>query len=331
VQIKKESDGPDKIEAGVLQINPSRKVLITGASGFLGRYIFNELTAKGYEVHTIGRSAFDSKNHFLCDLGNEEPNLAGQSYDWIIHSAGKAHVVPRTIGEKEDFFRVNERGIENLFRALDANSIKPTSVSIISTVAVYGVSSGSNITEQHPLGAMDPYGKSKKNAEQIAMNYAEKIGARLSILRLPLIAGKNPPGNLGAMIKGMKNGRYFGIGQSKAKRSIVLAADVAMYLPQLSHVGGVFNLSDGVDVTFKELETLLSKLLKSTPPRSLPFFVAWLAALFGEFLLFFGIHFPINFNTLSKITTDLTFSSEKAKKAGWNPRSVLTVPNEIIE
>ena len=198
-------------------------------------------------------------------------------------------------------------------------------------MAVYGVISGSRISEEHALNATDPYGKSKKNAEQIAVKYAESIDARLSILRLPLIAGKKPPGNLGSMIKGMKSGRYFGIGKSNAQRSIVLATDVANHLPLLAGTGGVYNLSDGKDVTFKDLETLMSDLLNISPPRSLPYFVAWLAAFFGEFLLFFGMHLPINFNTLSKITTDLTFSSEKALKAGWNPRSVLDAPNELIE
>ena len=66
-------------------------------------------------------------------------------------------------------------------------------------------------SENSDLLAKDPYGRSKIEAEAMIIEWAQKHAVKFLILRLPLIAGINPPGNLGSMINGIKKGFYFNI------------------------------------------------------------------------------------------------------------------------
>lgn len=182
------------------------KLLFTGASGFLG-YNTLPLLIKQYEtVHTMGLTDADD---IKVNLAKEVPPI-NTHYDIVLHACGKAHVVPRTEAEKQAFFDVNYQGTVNLCAALEKVGV-PKSLVFISTVAVYGCESGELITEEHPLNGEIPYAKSKIMAEEYLTQWCEKNGVVLGILRPSLLAGKNAPGNLGAMVNGIKKGFYMNI------------------------------------------------------------------------------------------------------------------------
>src|ERR1017187_1972730 len=233
------------------------KILLTGASGFLGQTIKYVLTE--HEIISLARKAADIN----VDLALDIPVLS--IFDIIIHAAGKAHSIPKTETEKQEFFDVNVQGTNNLLKAIE-NSGVPKAFVFISTVAVYGKESGNLICEDEPLSAKDPYGLSKIAAEKLILEWCEKKNVICTILRLPLIAGHNPPGNLGAMIKGISNGYYFNIAGGKAKKSIVLAVDVAHAIPRIAEIGGVYNLTDGNHPSFIELSRLLANQLNKKQP-----------------------------------------------------------------
>lgn len=290
-------------------------ILLTGASGFLGKHIFKELSEHG-NVHTLSRSADAT---FNVDLAIEQPEL--QDYDLVVHCAGKAHVVPKSDLEIKAFFDVNVNGTQNLLSGLEKLNNFPKSFVLISTVAVYGRNAGLMINEDSALNAQDPYGKSKVEAEKIVKEWCDNNGVTCAILRLPLLAGENPLGNLGAMINGMRKGYYFNIDGGKARKSIVMASDVAKIIPVTSKIGGVYNLTDGVHPSFKELSSIISQQLKKGNPMSIPLWFAKLVARFGNLL---GKRAPIDTDKLEKITSSLTFDDSKARKIlGWNPGKVL--------
>lgn len=116
--------------------------------------------------------------------------------------------------QRNDFFDVNLQGTKNLCTALEQSGI-PKSFIFISTVAVYGCDSGENITEEYPLNGTTPYALSKIKAEKYLEEWCAMHNVKLSILRPSLIAGPNPPGNLGAMIHGIENGKYLSIAGEK--------------------------------------------------------------------------------------------------------------------
>jgi nucleoside-diphosphate-sugar epimerase len=289
--------------------------LLTGANGFLGKYIYLELSKFG-SVDTLGRSGAT----WNIDLSTSEPPL-DKEYQLVVHSAGKAHSVPKTEAEKQVFYDVNLKGTENLLKALDLASRKPHSFVFISTVAVYGLESGLNIREDQPLNASDPYGKSKILAEELVAAWCNENNVICSILRLPLIAGENAPGNLKAMIKSIASGYYFNIAGGHARKSIVLAQDVAEIIMHVAEVGGLYNLTDGYHPSFAELSAAIAaQLNKKAPSLNMPIFVAKLLGKLGDIL---GERAPVNSAKIQKITSDLTFNDDKARRLlNWKPQAV---------
>jgi nucleoside-diphosphate-sugar epimerase len=186
---------------------------------------------------------------------------------------------------------------------------------------VYGKYFGIAIDENTPLLAKDPYGLSKIHAEQLILDWCKKHNVICTILRLPLLVGQNPPGNLGAMIKGIQKGYYFNIAGGNAKKSMVLATDVAKSILKVAEIGGIYNLTDGYHPSFKDLSNHISIQLGKKKPKNIPYWLAMIVSKFGDFL---GYKVPLNTNNLKKITSDLTFDDRKAKESfGWNPTPVL--------
>jgi nucleoside-diphosphate-sugar epimerase len=287
-------------------------ILLTGANGFLGKHIVNEFKVK---LVTLGRNY---QSDISVDLSKEIPLLP--KADLVIHSAGKAHSVPKTDIERQSFFEVNVKGTENLLKGLEKAGL-PKQFVFISSVSVYGVISGNHIKEEQPLMAKDPYGASKISAEKLVQDWCAKNNIICTILRLPLVIGKNPPGNLGAMIHGIRKGFYFNIAGGSAKKSMVLADDISKFLLKAAEIGGVYNLTDGYHPNFHEMSHLISKQLGKGNVNNMPIWIAKIFAFFGDTL---GSKFPINSDKLNKLKATLTFDDSKARLAfGWNPQSVL--------
>lgn len=289
-------------------------VLVTGASGFLGKYIFDNLN--NYNVKTLSRL----NSNYNIQLQVCIPKFI-EVFNIVIHAAGKAHSVPKNKSEKQAFFDVNVKGTQNLLSAIELSATLPKSFVFISTVAVYGVNQGERINENTPLLAKDPYGLSKIQAEQLVLEWCQKNNIICTILRLPLLVGENPPGNLGAMIKGVKKGYYFNIAGGLSRKSMVLAEDVANILIKVSEVGGIYNLTDGFHPSFYELSNAIAKKYGKTKVFNVPYFIAKSIGFVGDVI---GVEFPLDSNKLKKITSDLTFDDSKAREVlGWNPKKVL--------
>jgi len=221
-------------------------ILITGASGLLGSVISRNLTRLQNNITTIGISDTDD---IYCNLGSTIPTLTS-NFDWVLHVAGKAHIVPKDSKEIADFYQVNFEGTKNLLIGIEQSGNIPQSIVYISTVAVYGKEKGEMINESHSRDATDPYGKSKILAEDFLLEWGNKHNVKIGIIRPPLIIGFNAPGNLGSMIKGIRSGRYLNIDKGRAKRSMVLADDLAAFIPTIAEQGGIYHLTDGQHPSF---------------------------------------------------------------------------------
>ena len=288
-------------------------ILLTGGSGFLGKSIQLALS-KDNSIFSLSRTAGDYK----FTLENEIPNF-NQAFDLVIHAAGKAHSIPKTQEEKKQFYDVNVLGTQNLLKGLEVSGV-PQQFVFISSVSVYGLESVVSISEEQPLLAKDAYGLSKIEAEILVSEWCKLNNVVCTILRLPLLVGENPPGNLGAMIKAIDKRYYFNIGGGKAKKSMVLAEDVAEFIPIVANRGGVYNLTDGYHPSFFELSSAIARKIKKSAPMNMPLFIAKALGFMGDFL---GSKVPINSQKLKKITADLTFDDSKARSVGWQPRRVL--------
>lgn len=290
------------------------KMLLTGSNGFLGLHIFKALNSF-LNITSLSRA----NSEIACDLVKNPPQLT--NFDIVIHAAGKAHSVPKTSLEKQAFFEVNFKGTQNLLQGLEESKSLPKAFIFISSVAVYGRENGINISEDAPLLAKDPYGLSKIQAEQLVIEWCKRNNVICTILRLPLLVGANPPGNLDAIIKGIKMGYYFNIAGGRVQKSMVLASDVAQCILKVSEIGGIYNLTDGYHPTFNELSRTISLQLGRKFVPDMPLFFAKILAKIGDLI---GDKFPVNSDKLSKIMAPLTFDDTKAREAfGWSPSPVL--------
>ena len=291
------------------------KLLFTGGTGFLGRNI-KPILDKNYEVTTIGIMDTDMiKANFVSDI----PQLP-ERYDIVLHAAGKAHIYPKTEAERQAFYDVNLKGTIHLCDALE-NAGLPKAFIFISTLNVYGDEPGNmNTEDDRPLVGSSPYADSKILAEEYLTKWCKKNNVVLTILRPALLAGKGAPGNLGAMINGIRTGAYLSIAGGKAKKSVLMVDDIAHLVPLVAEKGGVYNVCDDHNPFFGELEATIAKQLGKRKPIIIPYWMAKCLALVGDVFSFF----PINSARLEKIVTSDTWSNEKAKRElGWQPLDVL--------
>lgn len=291
-------------------------ILLTGASGFLGTAI-KTICEKKHKVVTIGRQ---KGNGIVCDLATQNPTI--DNIDAVIHAAGKAHIYPKTEAEKQSFFDVNVTGTKHLLESLEHLNIKH--FIFVSSVSVYGLGRGEQIGEDVALKGNSPYALSKIQAEQLIVDWCKQKQIPYLIVRLPLVVGPNPLGNLGKMIDAIQRGRYVRIAKGNARKSMVLASDVASlferWLSASIPNSGIYNLTDGHHPTFYELEEALKvKFNKRTIP-TVPLYLATMMGKFGDRFSFF----PVNSQTIEKITCTFTFSDAKARKElNWSPTSIL--------
>ena len=271
---------------------------------------------KSYEVTTIGITNRDMINSNLVTGVPELP----ESYEVVLHAAGKAHVYPKTDEEIKAFYDVNYVGTVNLCKALEKVGL-PKSFIFISTLDVYGLAVGENIDESFPVRPITHYAISKLQAENFLIKWAEENGVTLGILRPSLMVGPNPPGNLKSMINGIKKGYYVNIAGGHTRKSLMMIHDIAHLVPKIEEIGGIYNVCDNHHPSYAELSACISMQLgKRRPPLSIPYWMAWCMAKVGDIIGFL----PIDSHRLEQLTKSNTYSNEKAKRIlNWEPLDVI--------
>ena len=147
---------------------------------------------------------------------------------------------------------------------------------------------------------------------------------------MPLIVGYNPPGNLGNMINSIKKNRFFLVDNGKAKKSMVLANDVAKLIINIKGQSGIYNLTDGHHPSFNEITNIITDKFKKRNSISLPYFIVKFASIIGTVL--FGRKFPLTSDVLAKMTNDLTFDDSRARKyINWKSKKLLKIYTIIYE
>lgn len=292
-----------------------KSLLFTGGSGFLGNNC-KPILEKEYDITTCGISKTDD---IKANFAKEIPEFL-MKYDVVLHACGKAHSVPKTEAEIQQFYDINYQGTINLCKGLEKAGL-PESFIFISTASVYGVEAGELIAEDTPLKANTPYGKSKVMAEEFLQKWCRDNHVTLTILRPTLMAGHNAPGNLGAMVDGINKGFYFNIAGGKARKSMLMAEDIAYLVIHAEKKGGIYNVCDDTHPSYKEISESIARQQGKRPPNSIPYWLAFCLAKIGDCL---GKKAPINSLRLKKLTETCTYSNEKARRElHWAPMNVL--------
>ena len=230
------------------------KILITGASGFIGSFIVEEALKRGFETWAAVRKSSsrewlqDERIHFIeLNLSSKDQlisQLRGQDFDYVVHAAGVTKCL-----NKADFHRINTEGTKNLAEALIALQIPLKRFVFVSSLSIFGA-----IKEQQPYEEIresdtpqpnTEYGRSKLAAEQ----YLASLGARLPyiILRPTGVYGPREKDYF-IMAKSIKGHSDFAVGFKRQDITFVYVEDVvqAVFLA-LDHGenGRQYFLSDG--------------------------------------------------------------------------------------
>lgn len=229
-----------------------KKILITGASGFIGSFIVEEALRRGFETWAAVRATSsrrylqDSRIRFLeLDLQDEEKlteQLRPHRFDYVVHAAGVTKC-----SDPADFFRVNRDGTAHLFHAIKSLAMPVERVVFLSSLSVFGA-----IHERQPYtpitDADQPqpntcYGRSKLEAERAARD----SGLPVVILRPSGVYGPREQDYF-MMAKSIKGHLDFAVGLQRQDITFVYVRDVveAVFLSLTGGtVGHAYFLTDG--------------------------------------------------------------------------------------
>lgn len=174
----------------------TKKVLVTGADGFIGSHLTEALVRAGYEVRAfvlynslgswgwLDRCDSDVKGRFEVFAGDvRDPNgvrTAMKECDAVLHLAALI-AIPYSYHSPDTYIDTNVKGTLNIVQA--ARDLGVSRVVQTSTSEVYGTARFVPITEEHPLQGQSPYSASKIGADQIAMSFHASFGTPVVLLR----------------------------------------------------------------------------------------------------------------------------------------------------
>lgn len=306
------------------------RVLVTGATGFIGTHLVGALRAAGAAVTALDLDVSkagapgDGVNWIrgdLFDAGSLARALRGA--DTIIHLVAKTHDFS-AVEDEAEYHRVNVLGTRRLLEACRPESVRH--VVYFSSVKAMTEASEGILDETCPPRPTTAYGRTKLAAEQDVRQAGIAKGFRTTTLRLPMVYGPGNKGNVYRMIAAVDRGRFALIGRGENRRSMVYVKNVVeatlAVAPRRDLPGDVYLVTDGADYSVRELYEAIARGLGRRPlPFGIPLFAAGLLARVGDAGgRITGRSLPFNSGALAKLTGDLRFSSERIRReAGYTP------------
>jgi nucleoside-diphosphate-sugar epimerase len=272
------------------------KILISGSNGFIGNFLKENFILNGHKVVSIGLS---SLNDFEIDLSKEYSNLEGD-FDIVIHSAGIVHSEAHSNNLDSNLF-VQDVNITNNF----LKSIKKINYKKfihLSSVSIYGLESGENISTRSCIQPNSGYGLSKFVSEKLVESFIPK--EKILILRLPLVNGINPKGNIKGVVNAINRGYMVLFKNNLCKKSIMELPDLFNFIANSAlEINGIYNI--------KSYDIFLNDFILSLAGDNKKKIIV--VPLFVLKILFFvsNLFFLKNINIkIKKIKNSLTFSSD---------------------
>jgi len=250
-------------------------VLITGATGFVGRATCERLVAEGHAVTAAVRSPDELRVRTVVvgDVGPQTDWVnALENCDTVVHLAAHVHAMRASIGQSVDFHRINAEGSARL--ALQAARAGVRRMIYLSSVKVSGESSGARaLIENDPPSPVDDYGISKAEAEKRLKTIAVETGLELVILRPPLVYGPGVKANLLQLLRVVDAGIPLPFSSIDNRRSLLgvenLAQAIEICLEHPAAANRIFFVSDDHDVSTPGLIREIALAL-GRPPRLFP-------------------------------------------------------------
>ncbi|VXB83340.1 putative nucleoside-diphosphate-sugar epimerase protein [Pseudomonas sp. 8AS] len=259
----------------------NRRVLVTGAYGFIGRHVAKCFSNYGYHVTGIGHGNWcgDEQEAYGVDrwcsdsvsFESLSTRLFGETFDVIVHCAGSGSVFFSMSHPHDDFVSsVSTTAATLEYARLHAPQAK---FIYLSSAAVYGAVEALPISESEPLKPLSPYGVHKLLCEELCRSYSNNFNLTVTVVRLFSIYGDGLKKQLlwDACNK-IVAGDYSFSGTGAEVRDWLHVTDVAELIVRLSNVSSdnfVFNGGAGVGVSVKDI---LVKLFQANTVQGEPYF-----------------------------------------------------------
>ena len=298
---------------------PGQRVLVTGATGFIGRALVAHLNSLGWAV-TAGVRTLPASCQRVPGVDYEEVGEIGPDTQWrsalravthVVHAAARVHVMRNE--SVVDFVRVNEQGTARL--AQEAASHDVRRLLLLSSIKVNG-----ETTRERPFRADDvpapgdAYARSKLAAEQALWRACAGSALDGVVVRLPLVLGYGAKANVARLVRLVARGVPLPLASVKNWRSLLslgnLCDFVTLALVHPRSSGRVWLVSDGEDLSTPELVRRIAAAL-GRPARLAPCPVALLRGL-GRV--------TGRYAEVTRLTGSLQVDIEPARRElGWDP------------
>lgn len=299
------------------------RIVVTGASGFIGRPLTASLAAHGHDGVAVGRRLIQGVPETWTALTRADALAAKEEQsrcDVIIHLEVKHHVGCPTAADRDGFTAVNVEGTKAWLDWADHHGVNRF-ILASSVKAVH--QSGGICDENAPLETADAYGSSKASAEEAVRSWANATRNRTAtILRFAPVYGAENEANAASFARQILRGKPCLIGSGRARKSLlslrnaVAAIEYALARKETGCM--VFNVSDVGSVSLKELACLISTAARAPQPRHVPWLIGACVAKLGDAVeLITRREFPLNSRKLTTLTTDSVFPADKLLAAGF--------------
>ena len=282
------------------------KILVTGASGFIGKNLIKYLQYKSFNLLPFSRN-------FGMDYKNLDAKYIDEkSVEIIIHLAGKAHDLKNTSIEQE-YFTVNTGLTIDIFDAFLKSKAK-TFIYFSSVKAVKDHYSDVLFEDTTP-SPFTAYGISKFNAEKYLLSKINSTEKRIIIFRPCMIHGPGNKGNLNQLYNLVSKNIPWPLGSFNNYRSFCSIDNLCFIINEIicrqEISSGIYNMSDDDPISTKRLIELIGISLNSKP--MILFFnknIIQFIAKLGDI-----INLPLNSERLNKLTESYIVSNAKLKDA----------------
>jgi nucleoside-diphosphate-sugar epimerase len=298
-----------------------KRILVTGATGFIGSRLVTELRSRGVAVTAAVRNETRLPEPIrtvrIDDVGPATSwSEALEGCDCVIHLAARVHMMrDASVDPLLEYRRVNVGGTVNLAKQAEAAGVGR--FVFISSIKVNGDTSpsGRGFRETDSPAPNDPYGISKAEAEQALAALAAESGLEFVIIRPPLVYGPGVKANFLSMTRWLQRGVPLPLGSFVANRRSLVAVDnlIDLIITCAEHPAAaneIFLAGDGEDLSTTELLRRTAAAL-GVRPRLLPVPVAVLAT---------AARVLRKTNVMQRLGGTLQVDISKARtRLGWSP------------
>jgi nucleoside-diphosphate-sugar epimerase len=253
-------------------------VLVTGASGFLGRHVSSAFLAAGTPVRGLVRPGSAPLGQGVAPApaagvhDREGVRRALEGVDTVVHLAARVHVMNDAAADPlAEFRRVNVEGTRVLLDEAVRAGVRR--FLFVSSVKALGEGGERPWTDDTPPAPLDPYGVSKLDAERLVRQVADGAGMHAPVLRLPLVYGPGVRANFLKLMETVDRGIPLPFGLVRNRRSLAFSGNVAaairVALDAPAAARETFLVSDGEDLSTPELVRRIAAAL-GRPARLVP-------------------------------------------------------------